>query len=80
MWLSELNEETFFFMPNKTAHVNATFLSLWCQYLRLTLSLTEGGDCETVTVKGWTGLKARFTLFLPSRTKRTKKVMRSSKH
>lgn len=31
MWLSELDKEAFFsFMPNKTAHVNAAFLSLWC--------------------------------------------------
>lgn len=44
MWLSELNGEAFFFMPNKTAYVKAAFLSLWCCCLRLDLSFMEGGD------------------------------------
>lgn len=47
MWLSEVNGEAFFFMPNKTACVKAAFLSLWCCCLRLALSFMEGGDGDS---------------------------------
>lgn len=61
MWLCELTKEAFFFMPNKTAHANAAFLSLRCQYLGLGPSFTEGGDCDGGGSK--TGLTPRFTHF-----------------
>lgn len=49
-------------MPNKTAYANATFLSLRCQYLGLSPSFTEGGDCDGGGSK--TGLTPRFRTFL----------------